>query len=80
MAQQHDALLYRCGWKLSFGTMVTVIRKNTPKKRLKALLKKAKPAKRKGLDAKKFSGKLKLDEDPLLMQKRMRAEWDERSA
>ncbi|MEO8066472.1 MAG: hypothetical protein ABI599_02140 [Flavobacteriales bacterium] len=60
--------------------MVVVIKKNASKKRLKALLKKAKPAKRKGLDAKKFSGKLKMKEDPMVVQKRLRAEWDERAA
>lgn len=66
--------------QLSLAIMVVIIKKSTSKKRLKALLKKAKPAKRKGLDAKKFSGKLKLKEDPLAVQKRLRAEWDERAA
>jgi hypothetical protein len=60
--------------------MVVIIKKTTSLKRLKALLKKAKPARRKGLDARKFSGKLKLKEDPLVIQKRLRAEWDERAA
>ncbi|MBK6777103.1 MAG: hypothetical protein IPG74_15140 [Flavobacteriales bacterium] len=55
--------------------MVIVIKKNTSKKRVKALLKKARPAKRKGFDARKHLGKMKLDEDTLLIQKRLRDEW-----
>ncbi|MCH2451249.1 MAG: hypothetical protein MK198_14040 [Gracilimonas sp.] len=31
----------------------------------------------KGLDAKKYSGIIKVNEDPMEYQKRIRAEWDE---
>lgn len=56
--------------------MVVVIKKNTPRKRLKSLLRKAKPAKSKGFDARKHLGKLKLKEDPLVTQRRLRDEWN----
>lgn len=56
--------------------MVVIIKRNTPKAKLKAILKKAKPAKRKGLDARKYLGTLKLKADPVDIQRRLRDEWD----
>lgn len=56
--------------------MVVIIKKSTPRKQLKVLLRKARPAKGKGIDARKHLGKLKLDEDPLVIQRRLRDEWD----
>lgn len=37
-------------------------------------------SKNKGLDAKKYSGILQVNEDPLEYQKRIRKEWDETSS
>ncbi len=56
--------------------MVVIIKKSTPRNKLKTLLRKAQPAKAKGLDAMKHLGKLKLEEDPLAIQRRLRDEWD----
>ena len=55
--------------------MVTIIKKSTPKSRLRAAVKKAKKIKPKGFDAKKHLGKWKLDEDALNTQQRLRDEW-----
>lgn len=55
--------------------MVVVIKKNTPKAKLKALLKKSRKTKGKGFDARKHLGKLKFGEDGLAVQKRLRDEW-----
>ena len=55
--------------------MVTVIKKRTPKGRLRAAVKKAGRVKSKGFDAQKHLGKWKLDEDALTTQKRLRDEW-----
>lgn len=56
--------------------MVTVIKSGANKqiiaKRLETLYK----APKKGFDAKKFCGILKLEEDPLTIQKRLRDEWE----
>lgn len=56
--------------------MVTVIKSGADKhlieKRLKALYSSPK----KGFDAHKFCGILKLEEDPLVIQKRLRDEWE----
>ena len=56
--------------------MVTIIKKKTPRGRLRAILKKAKRPKPKGFDAAKHLGKWKLDEDSLATQKRLRDEWN----
>ncbi len=48
--------------------------RNTSRKSLKALLKKAGPKKVKGFDAKRFNGALKLKGDPLKVQRAMRDE------
>lgn len=55
--------------------MVIVIKKNMPKSKVKALLKKSRQAKGKGFDARKHLGKLKLGVDTLALQKRLRDEW-----
>jgi tagatose-1,6-bisphosphate aldolase len=55
--------------------MVTVIKKKTPKNRLKAAVKRARQVRPKGFDAAKHLGKWKLDEDSLATQKRLRDEW-----
>jgi len=53
--------------------MVTVIKKGTNKKDLeKALANLSTPKK---LNARKYQGVIKLDEDPLQVQKRLRNEW-----
>ncbi|MCL4280860.1 MAG: hypothetical protein KJZ58_01230 [Flavobacteriales bacterium] len=56
--------------------MVTIIKKKTPKGRLRALVKRAKSVPQEGFDAKKHLGKWKLDEDALATQKRLRDEWE----
>jgi hypothetical protein len=53
--------------------MVTIIKSDSKNKDLERFLPKTEPAKK--LDAKKFSGILKLNADPLLIQKKMRDEW-----
>jgi hypothetical protein len=55
--------------------MVTIIKKKTPKGRLRAAVKRAKPVTQKGFDARKHLGKWKLDEDALTTQKKLRDEW-----
>ncbi|HRN36313.1 MAG TPA: hypothetical protein PLV70_07180 [Flavobacteriales bacterium] len=55
--------------------MVTIIRKKTPKSRLRAAVRRAKAVPQKGFDAKKHLGKWKLDEDALATQQRLRDEW-----
>ena len=59
-----------------FGNMVTIIRKKTPKNRLRAVVKRAKAVPKEGFDARKHVGKWKLDEDALATQKRLRDEWE----
>ncbi len=56
--------------------MVTIIRKKTPKSRLRAAVKRAKAIPQKGFDARKHLGKWKLDEDAMATQKRLRDEWE----
>ncbi len=55
--------------------MVTIIRKKTPKSRLRAAVRRAKAVLQKGFDAKQHLGKWKLDEDALATQQRLRDEW-----
>ena len=59
-----------------FELMDTIIKKKTPKNRLRALVKRAKTVPQEGFDAKKHLGKWKLDEDALTTQKRLRDEWE----
>ena len=56
--------------------MTTVIKRTTTRKQLTSLLKgKRRTRKAKGVDVKSFAGKLKLEGDPLEVQKRMRDGW-----
>ncbi|MDH5400290.1 MAG: hypothetical protein OEX02_19205 [Cyclobacteriaceae bacterium] len=58
----------------NYEKMVTVIKKGGSKKQLKDQIEKA--LKTKGVDTHKFCGVIKLKEDPLEIQKRMRDEWE----
>lgn len=54
--------------------MVTIIKPKTKKEKIKQLLSNAE----KNidlLDASKYSGKIKLNDDPILIQKKLRNEW-----
>lgn len=57
--------------------MTIIVKRSTTKKQLEALLKGRKRvrSKKKGVDLKSFAGKLKLEEDPLAIQKKMRDGW-----
>jgi hypothetical protein len=56
--------------------MTTIIKRSTTRKQLSALLKTRKrTTKRQGVDVRSFAGKLKLEGDPLEIQKRMRDGW-----
>ncbi len=54
--------------------MVTVIKKGSERKVIEKALSKIKSKKK--FDAYKYCGKVKLKEDPLIIQKRMRNEWE----
>ena len=56
--------------------MVLVIKKGAGKKELEALDKKLKASSTKGFDAQKFNGALKIKGDALVIQKKLRNEWD----
>lgn len=56
--------------------MVVVVKRNTSRNSLKALLRKARPKKAKGFDAKRFNGALKLKGDPVKVQRALRDEWN----
>jgi len=53
--------------------MVTTIKKGASAKEIKKLL--AKRKKTKGIDAFKYTGSIKLQEDALVIQRKMRDEW-----
>jgi len=56
--------------------MTTIVKRTTTAKQLSALLKSKKRVRRKkGVDVKSFAGKLKLEGDPLAIQKKMRDGW-----
>jgi len=56
--------------------MTTIVKRTTTAKQLSALLKSKKRVRRKkGVDVKSFAGKLKLEGDPLVIQKKMRDGW-----
>jgi hypothetical protein len=55
--------------------MVTTINRKTKKNRLKELVVLANE-KNKLLDASKYSGKIKIEEKPLKIQKKLRDEWN----
>lgn len=54
--------------------MVLVLKKGATKKEMEAIAKKLTVVK--GVDTKKYCGTIKLAEDPLVIQKRMRDEWE----
>ncbi len=54
--------------------MVTIIKKGTNKKEIEKTLSNLKSAKK--LDAYKYCGKIKLKEDPMVIQKKLRDEWE----
>lgn len=54
--------------------MVTIVKKGSDKKEAAKQLKKA--LKTKGVDTRKYCGVIKLVEDPLEIQKKMRDEWE----
>ena len=60
-----------------FYNMALVLNKGASKKEIDAINEKLKrlPS-RKKLDVKKYCGIIKLKEDPLLIQKKLRDEWD----
>jgi hypothetical protein len=53
--------------------MVLVLKKGVSKKEMDDIT--AKPPVPKGVNTKKYSGTIKLKEDPLAIQKKMRDEW-----
>ena len=57
--------------------MVLVLKQGASKKEIEAIEKKLYSRKSStGLDAKKYNGVIKLKEDPLKIQKKMRDEWE----
>ena len=56
--------------------MVLVLKKGASKKEIEALRKKVGAKAGKGVDTKKYCGVIKLKEDPLSIQKKMRDEWE----
>ena len=56
-------------------TMVTVIKKGTPKDEIKKQIDEV-VSKAPKKDIRKYAGKLKMDIDPLEYQKQMRNEWE----
>lgn len=57
--------------------MVLVIKRGASKEEIEALKKKIASAQvKKGVNTKKYCGVLKLDEDPMAIQNRLRDEWD----
>lgn len=57
--------------------MVLILKKGATEKEISAIREKLhkKSSKKKGIDLDKYSGILKLKEDPLVIQKKMRDEW-----
>jgi hypothetical protein len=57
--------------------MVLILKKGASKKEMEQINRKlSRMSSRKKLDAKKYCGVIKLKEDPLLIQKRLRNEWE----
>jgi hypothetical protein len=57
--------------------MVTIVKYGTDKKKIKSLLERLKNKKgRIGIDAYKYCGVITLAEEPLLIQKELRDEWE----
>ena len=66
-------------WSSNFvetQVMVLVLKNGASKKEIAALRKKLNQLPGKGIDTKKYCGVLKLKEDPLVIQKKMRDEWE----
>ena len=56
--------------------MVLVLKKGATEKEVQLIKKKLQKKSRKaGVNVKKYSGKLKLKEDPMAIQKKLRDEW-----
>lgn len=56
--------------------MITIIKQGSTRELINALLAKLfEKKKTKGIDAYKYCGRLKLNEDPLTIQKKLRDEW-----
>ena len=55
--------------------MVTTIKKGTSREKIRLALKK-RTVKIKGPDLRKYCGSISLQEDPLVLQKTLRDEWD----
>lgn len=55
--------------------MVLVLKKGASKKEIEVLRRKLAKRPARGVDTKKYCGVIKLKEDPLAMQKKMRDEW-----
>ena len=57
--------------------MVTTLKKGSSRSRISKLLEKINQTKPlSGIDAYKYCGLIKLEEDPIEIQKKMRDEWD----
>lgn len=54
--------------------MVVIIKQSSSKRKIEEALKKLR--KRKGFDAQKYCGVIKLKEHPLSIQKKLRDEWE----
>lgn len=52
--------------------MVVIVKKNTSRAKLRDLLKAKKRSRAKGFDAKRFNGALKLEGDPVKVQRKLR--------
>lgn len=56
--------------------MILVLKKGATEREMKAIRKKLRREyNKKGVDLKKYGGTLKLKEDPLIIQYRLRGEW-----
>ena len=55
--------------------MVVVLKKKAGKKGVEAIKKQIKKLQRTGVNTKKYCGVIKLEKDPLEIQKEMRDEW-----
>ena len=56
--------------------MVYIVKPGITRKEFDKLLKKATPKPKKLFNARKYCGILKLDEDPVTLQRRWRDEWE----
>ena len=56
------------------NTMVLVLKKGATKKEMESITRKL--GRKKGANTKKYKGTVKLKEDPLVIEKKMRDEWE----